>query len=70
MFTKTFQIFSEGVDKDIQKKLVNIEQYMKDLKKHAISEYHDLYNFENINNGDGESKAKKKKKRIKNKKTD
>ena len=58
------------MDKDIHKKLVNIDQYMKDLKKHAISEYHDLSNFENNTPGDGESKAKKKKKRIKNKKND
>jgi hypothetical protein len=43
---------------------------MKDLKKHAISEYHELYNFENSITGDGEAKAKKKKKRIKNKKLD
>lgn len=43
---------------------------MKDLKKHAISEYHELYNAENNVNADGESKNKKKKKRIKNKKTD
>jgi hypothetical protein len=43
---------------------------MKDLKKHAISEYQDLYNTENNVNGDGESKNKKKKKRIKNKKTE
>lgn len=69
-FAKMFQDFSEVVDKDIHKKLVNIDQYMKDLKKHAINEYHELFNFENSIGGDGEGKAKKKKKRVKNKKND
>lgn len=40
---------------------------MKDLKKHAISEYQDLYNSENCLNADGEPKPKKKKKKQKNK---
>lgn len=41
---------------------------MKDLKKHALTEYQDLYLKEASQHCNSDSKSKKKKKRVKNKK--
>lgn len=42
---------------------------MKDLKKHALTEYQELYLKESSQMGNSDSKSKKKKKRVKTKKT-
>lgn len=46
-------------------KIINIDQYMKDLKRHALSEYKQLYEREQQTNGNSDSKSKRKKKRDK-----
>lgn len=46
-------------------KIINIDQYMRDLKRHAFAEYNTLYDREQQNNGNNESKSKRKKKRDK-----
>ena len=38
-FAKTMDCFCNSIQKDIEKNLINIDQYMKDLKKHALTEY-------------------------------
>ena len=38
-FAKTMDVFVNQIQKDIEKNLINIDQYMKDLKKHALTEY-------------------------------
>lgn len=53
---------------DIHKKLINIDQYMKDLKKHALGEFKDLFEKEQQELVNADNKPKKKKKKIKNKK--
>ena len=35
--------FVSQYEMDIHKNLINIDQYMKDLKKHALAEYSELY---------------------------
>jgi hypothetical protein len=68
-FAKTMDHFCNNIQKDIEKNLINIDQYMKDLKKHALTEYQELYLKESSQNCNSDSKSKKKKKRVKNKKT-
>ena len=34
------------VERDVTKNLINIDHYMRDLKKHALIEYQDLSNKE------------------------
>ena len=66
-FAKTMDYFCNQIQKDIEKNLINIDQYMKDWKKHALTEYQDLYHKEAQQMCNSDSKSKKKKK--KNKKT-
>jgi len=60
--------FVSQVEMDIHKNLINIDHYMRDLKKHALVEYQELYQKETVNLCPSDSKAKRKKKRVKNKK--
>ena len=46
-------------------KIINIDQYMKDLKRHALAEYKTLFEREQQSNCNNESKSKRKKKRDK-----
>lgn len=63
---ETMASFNQNVDKDIHMKLINIDQYMRDLKKHAIHEYKEQLRQE-IEIQLLKGKNKKKKKRCKNK---
>ena len=54
--------FINKVEKDITKNLINVDHYMRDLKKHALHEYQELYKRE------VQMPSSKKKKRVKNKK--
>ena len=58
--------FVDQYEKDIHKNLINIDQYMKDLKKHALAEYNDLYKKEEQEKYNSDSKTKRKRKRAKN----
>lgn len=49
-------------------KTVSIDQYMKDLKRHALEEYKKLYKKEQTTNQNSDSKNKRKKKKDKLKK--
>jgi hypothetical protein len=60
--------FVNEVEMDIHKNLINIDHYMRDLKKHAIVEYQELNQKESINLCNSDSKAKRKKKKVKAKK--
>ena len=60
------QNFILNVDQDIHKKLINIDQYMKDLKKHANHEYDELFEKEQEEML-FKRKSRKKKKKGKNK---
>ncbi len=66
-FQKQMEAFLQHVDQDIHNKLINIDQYMKDLKKHANNEYNELY-FKEHEIFNNKQKNKKKKKKAKNKK--
>jgi hypothetical protein len=57
--------FVSSVENDILKNLINIDHYMRDLKKHALAEYQELYQKENSTNCNSDSKGKRKKKKIK-----
>ena len=46
-------------------KIINIDQYMRDLKRHALAEYKTLYEREQTTNGGSDSKSKRKKKKDK-----
>ena len=72
-FTQSFEAFLREVDEDILKKQVNIEEYIRQLRKHALNEYNELFAFEEqrktksgVNESIG-SDSKKKKKRNKKK---
>ena len=44
-FAKTIETFMSQMDQD-KEKIINIDQYMKDLKRHAKLEYNTLYEKE------------------------
>ena len=41
-FNKTLESFIRIVEEDLTKNLTNIDMYMRDLKRHALSEYTNL----------------------------
>lgn len=63
-FARLVETFMSQVDQD-NSKIINIDQYMRDLKRHAFAEYKQLYEREQQSNGNTESKSKRKKKRDK-----
>lgn len=59
------------VDDDMRANQTKIEIYMRDLRKHALDEYEDLYRDEQEmlkqgHNGEGKKKRKKRKRKNKN----
>lgn len=65
-FARTMDNFVSQYEMDIHKNLINIDQYMKDLKKHALAEYSELYQKEEQDKCNSDSKTKKKKRKIRN----
>eukprot|EP00347_Sterkiella_histriomuscorum_P000882 403374161 len=66
-FASAIQNFMSQVEQDTVKN-VSIDQYMKDLKRHALQEYKKLYEKEQTTNQNSDSKSKRKKKKEKLKK--
>ncbi|CDW90482.1 UNKNOWN [Stylonychia lemnae] len=66
-FFKVIQTFMSQVEQDTTK-TVSIDQYMRDLRKHALQEYEKLFEKEQTTNQNSDSKSKRKKKRDRQKK--
>lgn len=63
-FTKIIESFLNQIDQE-SAKIINIDQYMRDLKRHALAEYKTLYEREQVTNGGSDTKSKRKKKKDK-----
>lgn len=69
-FVASYEQFVREVDEDMQSNQTKIDIYMRDLRKHALDEYEDLYRDEQeqIRLGrNAEGKKKRKKRKRKNK---
>lgn len=66
-FTKIVESFLTQLEQD-SLKTINIDQYMRDLKRHAYAEYKTLYEREQNTNCNSDSKSRRKKKKEKLKK--
>lgn len=68
-FARAMDTFVSQYEVDVHKNLINIDQYMKDLKKHALAEYNELYHKEQQSQdglcGSDQKNNKKKNKRNK-----
>ena len=42
-YRESYDAFVKEVEEDIRKNHINIDHYMRDLRKHALIEYNDLY---------------------------
>lgn len=42
-FAESVDAFQKEIDEEIRKNHINIDHYMRDLRKHALIEYNDLY---------------------------
>jgi hypothetical protein len=68
-YLEQFENFVKNVERDINgKNGIDIDSYLKDLKRHSMQEYNDLYNKEcqNLTCLEGKSRKKKRKARNKN----
>lgn len=45
-FAEAYDLFAQEVDADMRSNQTKIEVYMRDLRKHALEEYEDLYREE------------------------
>ena len=66
-FVHALELFLREVDDDMRANQTKIDIYMRDLRKHALDEYEDLYRDEQElvrqgGNADGKKKRKKRKK--------
>ena len=69
-FVNALELFLSEVDQDMKANQTKIDIYMRDLRKHALDEYEDLYRDEQelIKQGrNAEGKKKRRKNRRKNK---
>ena len=71
-FLAALDLFIREVDDDMRSNQTKIDIYMRDLRKHALDEYEDLYRDEQEQirlgrNADGKKKRKKNKRKKKNK---
>ena len=69
-FIKSFDLFHSEVLDDINAVQTKIEIYMRDLRKHALEEYEDLFRNEQREGGHANTDQKKKRKKRKKKNKD